>query len=128
MNIDIDTVNTAVTTDAADVGSSTAVSRTGIVKENDLFTKIFDEMYDKYQKGYMIEEIDQLNAKLALAIPEQELAVTAATMTRTNYTAKATDAVETAVQRAELMADQGTDVIISWYNLGLRTCHKYNII
>ena len=56
--------------DAADVGSRTAVGTADHVGDNDLFTKLFEEIYDHYQKGHMTEEIDQSRAKLALTIPE----------------------------------------------------------
>ena len=48
-----------------------ADSRTGPVEETYLFNKIFDDVYGQYQVRHTTEEIDQLIAKLALAIPEQ---------------------------------------------------------
>ena len=51
------------------------------VEDNELFTRIFDEVYDQYQKGHLTADIDQWSAKLALAIPEQETAKKPATST-----------------------------------------------
>ena len=63
-----------VTTRADDtvdyVGSNTTYNKAGPIEDTDLFNKIFDEGYGHYQKEDLTEEIDQLSAKLALAIPE----------------------------------------------------------
>ena len=56
------------------VGSATANSKAGPVEDTDLFNRIFDDIYEQYQKGYMTKEIDQLSAKLASVIPKQESA------------------------------------------------------
>ena len=44
---------------AADyVGGDAAHSRTGHVEETNLFTKIFDKVYEQFQKGHTTEGID----------------------------------------------------------------------
>ena len=62
-------METAETTRAADIANytrgNTAISIPGHVEDTDLFTKIFNEVYDQYQQGHLTEEIDQLSAILA---------------------------------------------------------------
>ena len=41
----------------------------GPFEDADLSNKIFEEVYEQYQKRHTTEEIDWLSAKLALAIP-----------------------------------------------------------
>ena len=80
---DADTEVQAITTRVACtpdyVGSDTSNSKAGPVNDTNLFDKIFDEIYEQYQKGYTTWEIDQLSAKLASVIPEKESAETPAT-------------------------------------------------
>ena len=59
--------------------ADTADGRTGPIKVTNLSNKIFDEVYEQYQKGYMTENIDKLRTKMALAIPEEESTIMPAT-------------------------------------------------
>ena len=62
-----------MTASTADYGGGNAADCiSGPVEDNDFFIRITDEVYDQYKKGPSTADIDQLSAKLALAIPEQE--------------------------------------------------------
>ena len=79
-------------------------SRTCSAEDTNLFSKMSDRLDEHYQKGHIIEKIDQLSAKLASAIPEQESAETPAT------TVGCADAAGTADQSVTLTAEPTADV------------------
>ena len=74
---DTDTVIETVTPRAA----GTANSKAGLIEDTELFHKIFNKIYEQYQKGYTTEGIGQLSAKLVSVIPQQKSAETPATKT-----------------------------------------------
>ena len=86
------------------MGIDTADSRADPVGDTDVLTKIFDEVYEQYKKGYTTKKIDQLSAQLTLAIMEQESADLFDT------TVSIADTAGTADQSAILTAEPTADM------------------
>ena len=89
---------TARAADTADyIRNAIADSKASTVETIDLFNKLIDKVYEQYLKRNVTEEIDQLSAKLALAILWQESASTPAVTAEQSVTLRAEPRAEYAV-------------------------------